>query len=180
MTVRVAGPRRCHGHAWSNGLDERLRCRGAAAVVCHLEKVDARQPRGEEGRVDALLDVAHQQDAPAPDVAAQDDGYVVDGGAAVGRVERDAARQRPQDTEVDLIDLQPVPRGKSEADRRCGFRQLSRPGRIARPRAAHPRLEDPYHPVSLEEQREARDMIFVRMTEDDDVDTTIPRRDPAI
>jgi hypothetical protein len=95
MTVGVAGPCGRHGHARSDGLDERLGGCRAAAVVRHLEKVDTGQPRGEERRIDALFDIAHQQDASAPDIAEQDHGHVVDAGATVGRVERHPTRQRP-------------------------------------------------------------------------------------
>jgi hypothetical protein len=57
---------------------------------------------------------------------------------------------------------------------------MSRPGRIPGSRTAHAGLEDPNHAVALEEQGEARDVVFVRMAEDDDVDAAIPRRDPTI
>ena len=49
-------------------VDERLGGRGPAAVMGDLEQVDARQARREELRIDLLLDVAHQQEPPVPDL----------------------------------------------------------------------------------------------------------------
>jgi hypothetical protein len=48
MAVRVPGPGRGDGDGGSHGIDERLRRRGPAAVMGHLEKVDARQALGQE------------------------------------------------------------------------------------------------------------------------------------
>jgi predicted transcriptional regulator len=60
-----------------------------------LEQVDVRQVVLEQRRVDALLDIAHQQEASLPDLAEKDDRDVVDAGPAVGRLGRDLAADRP-------------------------------------------------------------------------------------
>ena len=75
----------------------------------HLEQVDLRQSLGQERWVDALLDVAHQEHPARTDLAEQHDGDVVDGRAAIRRLERNLAADRPQDAQADLIDVQTVP-----------------------------------------------------------------------
>ena len=57
-----------------------------------LEEVDPRQAPGEEDRIDALLDVAGQEEALAPEGPEQDDRDVVDAGPGVGRLGRDGVR----------------------------------------------------------------------------------------
>ena len=88
---RDRGPRR---------IDERLRRRRAAAVVGDLEEVDMRQVVLQERRIDALLDVAHEQDATLPDLAEQHDRHVVDAGAAIGRRGRHLTAEWPEDAEA--------------------------------------------------------------------------------
>ncbi len=53
-------------------------------------------------------------------------------------------------------------------------------GPIARSGAQHPRLSDDSHPVPLEEQREAGDVILVRVRQDDDVEPAVECRDPLV
>jgi len=79
-----------------DSLDERLGGRGPASVVRDLEQVDARQALAQQGRVDPVLDVTHQQEPAATDLAEQDDRHVVDPGPAVGRCGRNRPVGRPQ------------------------------------------------------------------------------------
>jgi hypothetical protein len=104
MPVGIAGPGRCDRDRRAGRIDERLCGRRLAAVVGDLEQVHVRQPVLEERWVDAFLDVAHQQEAPLPDLAEQDDRDVVDAGPAIGRGGRDLATDRPQDAQRDLVD----------------------------------------------------------------------------
>ena len=65
-------------------------------------------------------------------------------------------RSGQQHVEVDLVDREPVAGREAESDRGPWTGQLSQPGGIAGPRAAHPRLEDAVHAISREQQRQAR------------------------
>ena len=64
VAVRVARAGRRHRDRRSGRIDEGLGGRRPAAVMGDLEQVDMRQSVREQRRIDALLDVAHQQDAP--------------------------------------------------------------------------------------------------------------------
>jgi hypothetical protein len=180
VPVRIPGSGRRDGDAGSHDIDERL-CRGGpAAVMGHLEEVDARQVIGEERRVDAFLDIAHQQEPAGPDVTEEDDRHVVDASPAIGRCCRHLPADRPQDPQVDVIHRQAVTGGDREPDRcgRCG--QLSQPGRVAGAGAAHPRFEHAGDVVALEKQGKAGDMILVRVRQDQHVDAPVPWRDSAV
>ena len=134
----------------------------------------------QERRIDALLDVAHEQDATLPDLAEQHDRHVVDAGAAIGWRGGHLAADRPEDAEADLVDVEVVTGREPEPDRRTRSRQVAQPRRVAGPRAAHARLEDPADLVALEQQGETGDVILVRVAEDDGVDPSVPRRDPGV
>lgn len=54
------------------------------------------------------------------------------------------------------------------------------PGVPARALAVHPGLEDPAHPVPLQDADEAGDVVLVRMRQHDQVDPAIPRRDAGV
>jgi hypothetical protein len=122
MPVRVPGPSRGDGDGGLHGIDERLRRGRPAAVMSHLEEVDARQALGQERRVDAFLDIAHQQEPAGPDMAEEDDRHVVDTRPAVRRRRRHLTADRPEDPEVDLVHGEAVTGRDREADRRrrCG------------------------------------------------------------
>ncbi len=134
----------------------------------------------QERRIDVLLDVAHEQDATLTDLAEQHDRHVVDAGATIGWRGGHLAADGPQDTETDLIDVEMVAGREPQPDRCTRSRQVAQPCRVARPRAAHPRLEHPADLVALEQQRETGDVILVGVAEDDGVDPPVPRRDPGI
>ena len=146
----------------------------------HLKEVDVRQAFGEERRVDAFLDIAHQQEPAGADVTEEDDRHVVDARSAIGRCRRHLTANRPQDPQVDVVHGEAVTGGDREADRRGRCGQLSQPGRVAGAGAAHPRFEDAGDVVALEKQSKTGDMILVRVRQDQRVDAPVPRRDPAV
>src|SRR3954462_8773978 len=117
MSIRVAGPGRGDSHLWPDRFDEGLGCRGPAAVVGDLQEVDAREVVGQERGVDALFDVAHQQEAPRADLAEEDDRDIVDTRATVRRYRRDLTPDRPENPERDLIDAESVAGGDPETGR---------------------------------------------------------------
>ena len=76
---------------------ERVGGGGAAAVMGHLEQVGApavRDARGQQLRVDVVLDVAHQQEPAAAVAQVEHDRRVVDGAAVPGRPLRARCRAR--------------------------------------------------------------------------------------
>jgi hypothetical protein len=180
MAVRVPGTGRGDGDLRMRRIDERLGRRRSAAVVRDLEEVDLWEPIGEEGWVDALFDVAHQQRAAFADPTEQHDRHVVDASSAVRRRQGHTATDRPQDLEVDLVDSEPIAGRESQSNRRTGSGQVPEPRGVARAWPAHPRLEDARDVVTLEEERETGDMILVGMTQDDSVDPAVPGRDAGV
>jgi hypothetical protein len=120
VAIRVAGPGGRHRDPGPDGIDEGLRGGGLAPMMGDLEQVDMWQAIGQEVRIDRLLDVAHQQEPPRSDLSEQHDGDVVDARAAVGRLDRDLAPDRPEHAQGDLVDLEAIPRGDDATDRRCG------------------------------------------------------------
>ena len=177
VAVWVARARRGYRHLRPGCLDEGLRRRGPAAVVRHLEQVDLRQSLGQERWVDALFDIAHQEHPARPDLAEQHDGDVVDGRAAIRRLEGNLAADRPQDAQADLIDGQAVPGREAQAQGSADGASRG-PSRITGTRSVHPRLEHALDAVALEQEGQARDVVLVRVTQDDRVDPAVPRRDP--
>jgi hypothetical protein len=145
-----------------------------------LEEVDRRQALREQRRVDVLLDIPGQQEAPLTDDAEQHDRHVVDAATGIGRVGRDPAADGPQHAHRDLVDREPIAGADRQAWRSPGPGQPIDPGRVARPRSAHAGLQDATHPIAIEQQREAGDMILVRMRQDDGVQPSVPRRDSPI
>lgn len=149
-------------------------------MMGHLEQIQAREAGGEEPRIDLLLHIAGQQEPPIADRPEQHDRHVVDPGPAVGRFDGDLAADRPQDGQGDLVDRQPIAGGQTESLGRAPAGQASEPGRIAGSRAAGARLEDATHTVPVEQPREARDMILVRVRQHDRIDPPIPGRQPRV
>ncbi len=84
MPVRVPGTCRRDGDRRPDRIDERLGGGRPASVVCDFQQVDMRQALGQQRRVDAFLDIAHQQEPTRADLAEQHDRDVVDAGAPVG------------------------------------------------------------------------------------------------
>jgi hypothetical protein len=75
----------------------------------HLQQVHGRHAASKQLGVDALLDVAGEQESMLVELAEQDDRHVVDRGAAIGRLERHTVGVRPEDAKPDLVERQAIP-----------------------------------------------------------------------
>ncbi len=149
-------------------------------MVGDLQQVDPRQVGADEPRVDGLLDIAGQEEPARADGPEQHDRHVVDPRAAVGRLGRHLSPDRPQDAQVDLIDGESVARGDRPAPGSPGRSQRLDPCRVAGTAPAHPGLEHAPDAVAREQQGQARDVVLVRMGQDDDVDPPVPRRQSLV
>jgi hypothetical protein len=144
-----------------------------------LQHVDVRDATSEQLRIDAFLDVAHQQEPLFPNLAKEHDRDVVDRGAAVGWVHRDTAGIGPQDLQMDRVERQAVAR-RQPAVRRPERGEVLCPGLEPRTRPDHARLVHAPHAIALEQERETGDVILVRVAEHEDVDPPIPGREPLV
>jgi hypothetical protein len=180
MAVRVAGTRRSNGDLRLHRIDKCLGGRGSTPVMGHLEEIDAREAGGEQLRVDPVLDVAHQEEPAGPDRAYDDHRDVVDAGAPVGRLGRDAATQRPEHVHRDLVHAHSITRGNAHPLRSPPVGQFAQPCLIPGSRPGHAWFEHAIDVIPGEQQREPRDMVFVRVRQDDRIDPPIPRRDASI
>ena len=180
MAVGVARAGRGDRDPRPDGVHERLGGGGLAPMVGDLEQVDAGQTVGQQLRVDRLLDVAHEQEASASDLAEEDDRHVVDAGSPVRRLDRHLAADGPQDTECDLVHFQPVARSETTADRCARSGESGDPGDIAGPGSTHPGLEDPTDVIPIQQQRQPGHVILMRVGQDDRVDPTVPRWDALV
>ncbi len=98
VAVRVAGAGADDGHARPQGVEEGLRRGAAAAMVGHLDDVEAPpvgDAAGDELRVDLLLDVPGEQEAPRPEADVEDERHVVDARARIWRFSGHAVARRP-------------------------------------------------------------------------------------
>jgi hypothetical protein len=94
-------------------------------------------------------------------------------------VERDFAGERPIDVELDAVEPKLVARGNdSAAPAQLGH--LAPVGSIARAGTDHARLDDIANPVPIEQQREAADVILVRMGQHDQVEPSVPGRHASV
>jgi hypothetical protein len=179
VAVRVPGAGGDDGDGWPDRLEEGLARRGARAVVRDLEEIDRRQAAAEELGIHALLDVAREQEPLTTDLAEKDDRDVVDRGARVGRSFRDATRIGPHDAQLDRVESKSVARRQPEV-RHVAARERIGPCPVARPRPEHPRLVHATHAIPPQEEAEPRDVVLVRVGEDEDVDAAVPRREPFV
>jgi hypothetical protein len=180
MAVGIASPGGGDRDARSHGVHERLGRGRLAPMVGDLEQIDVGQTLHQQLGIDCLLDVAHQQEASAPHLAEQDDRHVVDTGSAVRRLDRHLAADGPQDPERDVVHVEPVACCEATAHRRAGSRQMGNPGCIPGPWPAHPGFEDLAYVVPIQQQRESRDMVLMRVGEDHGIDSTVPGRDVPV
>ncbi len=148
-------------------------------MVGDLEELDAGESAGDEDRVDALLDVAGEQEPASADLTEQDDRDVVDPRAGVGWLIGNRAPVRPEDPNVDLVEGEVVA-GCEPVDLPAARRQPGPEGFVPRPGPAHPRLEQAADTIALEQQRQAGDVVFVGMAEDDQVEPPVPGRQAGI
>jgi hypothetical protein len=184
VAVGIAGARRHDRDPRLHGIEERLGAGRAGAVMGDLQEVDMGQSTGEERRVDRLLDVARQQERVSADLAEEHDRDVVDRRAAIGRMERHRARIRPQHPEIDVVDLQSIPGPERPARGPTGLPddlfELATPRGVAGSGSDHARLEHPAHAVSLEQQRQAGDVVLVGMAQHERIDPAVPGRQPLV
>jgi hypothetical protein len=145
----------------------------------HLEQVDVGEPARDQDRVDALLRIAGEQEPLAAIRAEEDDRDVVDARPSVGRSARNRRPVRPEHAERDVVEREPVARRKQLAAQAPPC-QRGQERRVAGTGTRHPRLHEPSDPVSLDQQRETGDVVFVRVREHDEVDPAVPRRDPRV
>ena len=134
--------------------------RRGAPVVGHLEDVDPREAAGDQPRVHVVLGVAGEQEATAVRLAEQDDRRVVDA-AARGRG-LDGHRLAPARGRVSVTSSRRSRAPAASVARGGPWRSACVPGVPARARAVHPGLEDPAHPVALQDADEAGDVVLVR------------------
>jgi len=143
-------------------------------VVGDLEHVHPGHAAGEKDRVDALLYVAGEEEPLRAERPQQDDRHVVDARAGVSRLRRHRTRVGPEDAETDIVEAEPIA-GAEPTCLATLLCELRRPGTVAGSRATHPRLHHPADPISREQQSEPRDVVLVRVAEDEQVDPPIPR-----
>ena len=143
MPVRVPGAGRGDRDPRPDRVHERLcRCR-SAAVMGDLEQVEPRKPWREQPRIDALFDVAGEQEAVPADRPEQHDRDVVD-----ARSRRRAVRagHSPASGHRTVIAISSTVRRSPAARPRAlgsaGAGKSLQPRRIAGSGAAHPGLED--------------------------------------
>lgn len=148
-------------------------------MVRDLEQIDGGQATLHEPGIDAVLDVAGQQEAPTRDLAKQDDRRVVDARPVVGSGAGHRARVRPEDPEADVVDDEPRARREHASGNRQGAQPLG-PRGIPGPRAGHRGLEDSGDRVPAQQDGQAGHVILVWVGQDDRVDAPIPRRELRI
>ena len=180
MPIRVPGARGCNGDPGSDRIDERLGGGGPAAVMGNLEQIDRVETAREQLRVDLLLDVAHQQEPPAPHLPGEHHRDVVDARAAVGRFEWDAAARRPQHLELDLVDGEAVSSRDRHPNRAVGVGHLVQPCGIPGAGTAHAWLHHAIDVISLEQEGQPGHVILVRVRQDHRVDPPVPGRNASI
>ena len=179
MAVVVVGARRDDGHARADRVEQRRRRGRSRAMVGDLEQVDRRQATREERRVHVLLEVAREQESEPAGLAQEHDRGVVDALAIRRGSRRDGFRVRPENAEADPVDRQSIP-GREPAARRPARLEHVEPRLVAGSTSRQAGFVGAPHPVSLEDQRQARNVVLVGMGEHDDVDPAIPRRQPLV
>jgi hypothetical protein len=184
MPVGVGRARADDGDMRREAFDERIgRCRRTAVVgdLQHVESatVGRRQAGGQELWVDVLLDVAGQQQAPIAKAQVEDERNVIDLLARARRTQRHATGQWPVDVDGDAVEDQPITGG----DHPCLATQLGQPtakGGVARSRSNHARLDHAADPVAVEQQRQARDVVLVGVSDGDQVQAAVPSRQALV
>jgi hypothetical protein len=144
-----------------------------------LEQVHGRDAPRDQLGLDLRLGVPRQEEAPALERAEEHDRDVVHRAAVAGRLGRDTGGVRREHVEVDPIEREAVARCDAAA-RGPAFREDRREGLVPRAEARHPGLHDPPDAVTLQDQRQSRDMVLVRVGQHDEVDPAVPRRHPSV
>lgn len=161
------------------GVELLLRRRRPAPVMGDLEQIDRRQTASDEHRVDALLDVAGQEEPQGAVLAEHDDRDIVHARACVRWASRYRVCVGPQDAQAHAVDLEPVARPRDARFDPVGAQPCD-PRLVARTRPGQSGVEHPADAIALEQARQAGNMVLVRVSEHDEVDPTIPRGDVLV
>jgi hypothetical protein len=129
--------------------------------------------------VDGLFDIAGEQETLRAVAQIQHDRDVVDARTVVRRIQGNRAAQRPSGGDVRAVQPQPVA-GREDAVEAVLVADLAKELAIPGTRPAHPGLGKTSDPISLEQERQARDVVLVRMSQHDHVKSPIPWRKPRI
>lgn len=105
----------------------------------------------------------------------EDDRDVVDPGAAVRRPLGHPAGIRPEDAEADVVHREAIA-GREDPTLDAPAGEVGVERRIAGSRPDHAGLEHPLHRVPAQQGRQPGGVILMRVAEDHDVDSPIPRR----
>ena len=149
-------------------------------MVAGLEEVDRRKAAGDQQLLHVRLRVAGEEKAPALERPQQHDRRVVHRrsrrrsprrgrGPRRARARRRRSRRgrsgRPSTSRPDV-----APRAARTASERL----------VAGAAPGHPGLDDPSHAVALEDERQARNVVLVRVREHDQVDAAVPGRHAGV
>ncbi len=179
MAIVVACPDRDDGDGRRRRGQQGVGRGRPAAVVSDLQQVDVRQAPRHEHRVHVLFGVPGEQEAPPIGFAEQHDRRVVDAAAGGRGLHGHRPRVRPEHTQRQPVDADPVTRRNLFAPQ-PGRAQRRSVGRVAWPISPHARLGDPPHPIAGENGGEAGRVVVVRVREDDEVEAAVPRRQPGV
>jgi len=179
MSVVVVGTDRDDRKARSRRVEEGGGGRGPRAVVGDLQQVEMRQPSAHEDRIDVLLGIPDEQEPLPAGYAEEHDGRVVDRLAIVERPVGDGAGIRPEHRHADRVEDQSIA-GDEMAARRTAARERRGPGAIAGAGSGQARLVHGSNPVPRQHDRQPGHVILVRMGQDEDVDTPVPRREALV
>ena len=179
VAVIVVRTDRDDGHRRVEGLEEGRRGGGVAPVVADLEQIDRSDPPAGEDCLDPGLDVAGEQESPPGGLAQQDDRGVVDRRAVLEGAGRHRPRIRPQRHQGDIVERDAVPGGQAPVRHAVVGDPLDE-RLVAGAVAGEPAHQDPPDPVAIEHDREARDVVLVRVGQDQQVEPPVPGREPAV
>ena len=182
VPVGIAGASADDRDARLEGREEGLGRRGPAAMMGDFEQVEPatiRDTGGQQLRIDGFLDVACEQQAACAEVHIQDGRDVVDARTGVGRLERDLPSDRPADVDRGAVQLEVIAGSQPASLEREAIESLVEGG-VAGARAARADLGHRADAVALQEQRQAGDMILVRVGEHHEIESSVPRRQSFI
>jgi hypothetical protein len=182
MPVRITGTGADDRQARTHGAQEVERAGRPTAVMGDLEHVDrpvAFHLCREQCRIDLLLGVAHQQHPARTEGDVEDDRHVVDALAVVRGRQRHRVRERPPHGHSSGVEGEAAAGGQPDGGPAQTGQGVSE-GPIARPARDHPRLRQDADAVSLQQQRQAGRVVLVWVGQDDEIDASIPGRDPLV
>jgi len=184
MSIVVVGANTDHSDLWLEHVEQLVCRRSGRAMVGNLQHVDrtskvSGQAACDELRVDVLLHVAGEKHPPRAVSQINHDRLVVHLLAVIARSRWHSPGRRPVHVKLDSVEPQAIARCGNvglavlldEHAPVCG---------IARTAPDHSRFDHLAYPIALEEQREASDVVFVRMGQHDRVNSAIPCRNPGV